>query len=91
MGCFEKIKYRDLPHHIKIITGADWETKSNHAIEDELEEGFILLETSCSAVQSDSSYGFDGVLVLVFEKQKGGERSGDNKNTNTTGNYDSEK
>jgi len=91
MGCFEKIKYRDLPHHIKIITGADWETKSNHAIEDELEEGFILSGTSCSAVPSDSSYGFDGVLVLVFEKKEGGDISGVDKNTNTTGNYDSEK
>ena len=93
MGCFEKIRYKDLPHHIKVITGADWETKSNHAIEDELEEGFFLSDTNCSAIPSDSSYGFDGVLVLVFEKKKGGGERGVNENTDTgrEKGFDSEK
>jgi hypothetical protein len=82
-----------MPHknYVRIITGCNWEEKANKKIEEEEQTGGTLCDVACSAIPTDSSYGFDGVLILVFEKRKGGDKSGNNKNTNTTGNYDSEK
>ena len=82
MGCFEK-KQVEIPNHIRIITGKDWETKSNDAIEEEFVKDYFLCDIQSSIIPSD--YGFDGVLILLFEK--GFEeviRRDDNKNTNAT-------
>lgn len=83
MGCFEKKRQIEIPNHIRIVTGTDWETKSNNAIEEEFVKDYFICDIQSSIIPSD--YGFDGVLILLFEKGVAEViRRDDNKNTNTT-------
>lgn len=68
--------YKELPAHIRVITGGDLEYKCNKVIEEEVKAGFLLYKVSCSVSSmsnSDKPYDSDlpqYLIVLAFRMRK---------------------